>query len=372
MSAVSVPIIVLLSSEKFSFISISSFLISWTSNSFFCNKFKYSLIFFPNSFASSTILSLSKPVNFWSLKSKIASACSGDKSYFPAFFNLYLGSSTILMKLIKSFAGHSFFKRLIFASFGFFEFLINLITKSKLLTAIIKPVKLWTLSLAFDNSKKNLFLVTSSLKDTKILIIFFKSITSGLVPSFSANALTPKLVLNWVCLNKFAKIISGFAPFLISTTILTPSRLDSSLISEISSTILFFVTSAIFSTNLDLLIVYGISVTIIDFFLSFDFSSIWTLDSMTIDPFPVLKADSIPLVPFIIPPVGKSGPFTNFVNSSIVISLLSIYAIHPSITSPKLWGGIFVAIPTAIPLAPLTNKFGTFDGNTVGSIVEPS
>ena len=66
-----------------------------------------------------------------------------------------------------------------------------------------------------------------------------------------------------------AKIISGFAPFFTSTTILTPLRLDSSLISEISSTILSFVTSAIFSTNLDLLIVYGISVTTIDFFFSF-------------------------------------------------------------------------------------------------------
>ena len=28
------------------------------------------------------------------------------------------------------------------------------------------------------------------------------------------------------------------------------------------------------------------------------------------------------------------------------------------IISPKLWGGILVAIPTAIPPAPLTNKLG--------------
>ena len=36
-------------------------------------------------------------------------------------------------------------------------------------------------------------------------------------------------------------------------------------------------------------------------------------------------------------------------------------------TSVKLWGGIFVAIPTAIPEAPLTNKAGILVGKTVGS-----
>ena len=32
-----------------------------------------------------------------------------------------------------------------------------------------------------------------------------------------------------------------------------------------------------------------------------------------------------------------------------------------------MWGGIFVAIPTAIPIVPLTNILGNFDGKTVGS-----
>ena len=41
-------------------------------------------------------------------------------------------------------------------------------------------------------------------------------------------------------------------------------------------------------------------------------------------------------------------------------------------TSPKLCGGIFVAIPTAIPVEPFTNKFGYLDGNTCGSRSEPS
>ena len=37
-------------------------------------------------------------------------------------------------------------------------------------------------------------------------------------------------------------------------------------------------------------------------------------------------------------------------------------------TSFKLCGGIFVAYPAAIPVIPLTNKFGKRAGSTVGSI----
>ena len=44
----------------------------------------------------------------------------------------------------------------------------------------------------------------------------------------------------------------------------------------------------------------------------------------------------------------------------------------PSITSDKLWGGMFVAIPTAIPDAPFTKRLGIFVGNTVGSLIESS
>ena len=49
-----------------------------------------------------------------------------------------------------------------------------------------------------------------------------------------------------------------------------------------------------------------------------------------------------------------------------------MYAIVPSMTSLKLCGGIFVAIPTAIPEAPLTKRFGIFVGRTVGSLIESS
>ena len=69
----------------------------------------------------------------------------------------------------------------------------------------------------------------------------------------------------------------------------------------------------------------------------------------------------------ITPPVGKSGPGICFINSLIFMSLFSMRAKVPLIISPKLCGGILVAIPTAIPPAPFTNRFGYCAGRTVGS-----
>ena len=45
---------------------------------------------------------------------------------------------------------------------------------------------------------------------------------------------------------------------------------------------------------------------------------------------------------------------------------------QPVITSVRLCGGMFVAIPTAIPDEPLINKFGIFVGNTSGMCSLPS
>ena len=88
-------------------------------------------------------------------------------------------------------------------------------------------------------------------------------------------------------------------------------------------------------------------------------------------PLPVLYASLIPDVPSIIPPVGKSGPFTISISSSIVVSFpsisLSIILTTAYITSRKLCGGIFVAIPTAIPVVPFTRRFGNLAGSTTGS-----
>ena len=84
-------------------------------------------------------------------------------------------------------------------------------------------------------------------------------------------------------------------------------------------------------------------------------------------PLPVVYACFIPSLPKIVAPVGKSGPFIICIKSSFVASLSSITFIIPSTTSLKLCGGIFVAIPTAIPDEPFTNNAGILAGNTVGS-----
>ena len=82
------------------------------------------------------------------------------------------------------------------------------------------------------------------------------------------------------------------------------------------------------------------------------------LEDKIILPWPVLKAWSIPSIPFIIPPVGKSGPLTISRNSSNFVVGFLINLMVASIISFKLWGGISVAKPAAIPLAPLISKLG--------------
>ena len=43
-----------------------------------------------------------------------------------------------------------------------------------------------------------------------------------------------------------------------------------------------------------------------------------------------------------------------------------------SITSPRLCGGMLVAMPTAMPPEPLTSRFGNLAGSTTGSFSVPS
>ena len=55
------------------------------------------------------------------------------------------------------------------------------------------------------------------------------------------------------------------------------------------------------------------------------------------------------------------------IRSSVEISVFSISATIPFTISIKLCGGIFVAIPTAIPSDPFISKAGTLEGRTDGS-----
>ena len=67
------------------------------------------------------------------------------------------------------------------------------------------------------------------------------------------------------------------------------------------------------------------------------------------------------------PPVGKSGPFTIFSSSAGADSGWSMTKVIASQISPRLWGGTSVAMPTAIPEQPLMSRLGTTLGSTVGS-----
>ncbi len=66
-----------------------------------------------------------------------------------------------------------------------------------------------------------------------------------------------------------------------------------------------------------------------------------------------------------IAPVGKSGPFTIRQRASIDTSGSSRIASSPLTISPRLCGGMFVAMPTAMPAEPFTRRFGTLAGSTM-------
>ncbi len=75
-------------------------------------------------------------------------------------------------------------------------------------------------------------------------------------------------------------------------------------------------------------------------------------------------------------PVGKSGPLIRAITaascSSRGASGLSSSHSAAADTSRRLCGGIWVAIPTAIPADPFTSRFGNRAGSTDGSDSLPS
>ncbi len=96
-------------------------------------------------------------------------------------------------------------------------------------------------------------------------------------------------------------------------------------------------------------------------------SSISATPRTTHLPRPVRYASRTPALPMMIPPVGKSGPGMICIRSCVDVPGSSMIRQVASQTSRRLWGGMFVAIPTAIPLDPFTRRFGTLAGRTSGS-----
>ena len=75
-------------------------------------------------------------------------------------------------------------------------------------------------------------------------------------------------------------------------------------------------------------------------------------------PRPDSYASLMPPRPTIRPPVGRSGPGTKRISASRSASGCLIRWRAAAMTSPRLCGGMFVAMPTAIPDEPLTSRFG--------------
>ncbi|CAM5468206.1 hypothetical protein STENM327S_00640 [Streptomyces tendae] len=89
-------------------------------------------------------------------------------------------------------------------------------------------------------------------------------------------------------------------------------------------------------------------------------------------PRPVSYASRMPGRPTIRPPVGRSGPGTCFISASRSAFGYRIRCRAAAITSRRLCGGMFVAMPTAMPEAPLTSRFGKAAGSATGSCSWPS
>ena len=117
---------------------------------------------------------------------------------------------------------------------------------------------------------------------------------------------------------------------------------------------------------------YGISVTMMDERPVFSSVSTVARARTVRMPRPSRYASRIGPCPQMKPAVGKSGPGMYRISSSTVSSGCSISATSASHTSPRLWGGMLVAMPTAMPAEPLISRFGTLLGRTSGSCVESS
>src|SRR5260370_1260484 len=80
----------------------------------------------------------------------------------------------------------------------------------------------------------------------------------------------------------------------------------------------------------------------------------------------------MPSMPWMKPAVGKSGPGITAMRSFTWARGFSIVIRQASMTSPRLCGGMFVAMPTAMPQLPFTRRLGNLAGSTLGSRSEPS
>ena len=149
------------------------------------------------------------------------------------------------------------------ASAGLADPRISFTTSSRLVTATTRPSKMWARSRAFSSSNFERRVMTSSRYLTKLSMMSRSVSVSGRPPRI-ASMFAGKEDCAGVCRHNWLSTTSGVASRFRSMTIRTPSRLDSSRMSETPSMRLSLAASAIFSTRPDLPTWYGISVRTID------------------------------------------------------------------------------------------------------------
>ena len=122
---------------------------------------------------------------------------------------------------------------------------ISAITASRWSSAIARPSRMWARASAFFSSNSMRRRTTSRRNSTKWSSRSTSGSTRGR-PLTIASVMTPKVVWNCVCLNRLFSTTSGTSPFLSSMTTRTPSRSDSSRMSEMPSITFSCTSSAIF------------------------------------------------------------------------------------------------------------------------------
>ncbi len=191
-------------------------------------------------------------------------------------------------------------------------------------------------------------------------------------PSTRATLLMPKDSSIGVSLYSCSRTASGTKPFLISMTRRRPcSRSVRSLTSAMPWSFFEPTRSLILAITFSGPTVKGSWVTTRPLRRAVTVSTATVARILNV-PRPVSYASRMPGRPTMRPPVGRSGPGTCFIRASRSAFGYLIRWRAAAMTSRRLCGGMFVAIPTAMPEAPLTRRFGKAAGRATGSCSWPS
>ena len=315
--------------------------------------------------ASPKMSSRPRPVRRLRVRPRMARACSSVRFSLSPSTNMERGSAISSIRAIMSPTGQALACSRSRASAGSAELRMMWMTSSILATATARPTSTWPRSRALASSNLMRRTTTSSRNSRKASSSWRRPIWIGR-PWFRASMLTPNELCIAVKRHSWFRTTSPEASRFSSMTIRMPSRSDSSRTSEMPSIRFSRTISTIRSIRVCLLTWNGSSVTTMAS-RSLRMVSIVALPRTMTEPRPSRRALRGAVRPMISPPVGKSGPGTMSSRASSATFGSSSRATQASTISPRLWGGMLVAMPTAMPPAPLTSRFGIRAGRTTGS-----